>query len=98
MPYQRYRDAFGIALLDTLKGKPFDLVILDMQGKNEKDEGKIAVRDLIQIDPRVRAVLHSSRVVQLGEEELGAFGFIGGVEKAQPTQVLLSAIRSFLCA
>lgn len=90
-------EAFNAFSDARVHGKPFDLVILDLEGREDPREGIRAIQDLIRVDSHVKAVLHSSRVVQFTEADLRAEGFIGGIQKGRPTRELLDAIASFLC-
>ncbi len=90
-------DAVNAYATARTNGEPFDLVLLDMQGIHEKDEGKIAVHQLLKIDMRVRAILYSSAVAHLSANEIRSFGFVGAIEKAPcPANEFLSRVRSFL--
>lgn len=89
-------DAVNVYAAGRSSGEPFDLVLLDLEGKHDKNEGRIAVHNLLRVDQDVKAVLHSSRVCQFSENEIRSFGFVGAIQKAQSTGDYLSAIRSFL--
>lgn len=89
-------EAVNVYAASRSSGEPFALVVLDMEGKHERNEGMIAVQNLLKIDQHVKAVLHSSRASQFSENEIRSFGFAGAIQKAQLASDYISLIRSFL--
>jgi len=70
----------------------FALVVLDLQGRHESDEGFRALERLRGIDPGVKAILHTGSNPPRSESELRDMGFSCVLRKPSSRETILNTI------
>lgn len=74
------------------EGKPFDIVIMDLIVR-EGMSGKEAMKELLEIDPNVKAIVSSGYSNDPVMAEYGRFGFSGVLPKPYSMKELIDAVN-----
>lgn len=77
------------------KGRPFDAAIMDLTIPGGLG-GKEAVKKLIEIDPKVKAIVASGYFSDPVMADCGAYGFAGVITKPYDLQTLSRTLRTLL--
>ena len=74
-------------------GQPFDLVILDLTVKGGMG-GKEAIKELLKIDPKLKAIVSSGYSNDPVMNNFTAYGFAGALPKPNSKKELLEALEN----